>query len=75
MTTTNPNCSRRRLASIGSATIEACACGILHFTIGPVTMRIDRDSLAAIAHVVAIATYELADDIGANPVLRPAVLS
>jgi hypothetical protein len=48
-------CVREGLAKGRSVSVERCSCGHVHVTLGPLTVRIDADTLAELAHVVGSA--------------------
>lgn len=59
---TMSSCPRRTLASGEYAMVEHCACGAIHVTIGPVTLRLSTASLAPIASTLTDAAIGLALD-------------
>jgi hypothetical protein len=42
----------RHLASLGPCTIELCDCGVLHVTVGAVTMRLQPETARALVTVL-----------------------
>ena len=52
-----PSCPPQRavLAADGAIRLERCACGTLHLTIGPATLRLDDDTAASLLSVLASA--------------------
>jgi hypothetical protein len=40
------------LASLGPCTVEQCACGVLHVTVGAVTVRLQPETARALATVL-----------------------
>ncbi|HEY1851625.1 MAG TPA: hypothetical protein VGG60_11415 [Candidatus Binataceae bacterium] len=57
------NCRRNRLAERGSFSVDECACGALHLTIGYVTMRLESCAYRelAAAMIEALAQLPLQD--------------
>ncbi len=45
-------CRRRVLARNSTAMLEACACGSLHLSLGPMTLRLDAGAAQEIANVL-----------------------
>ncbi len=45
-------CERRRLAECGTFKIEACDCGIVHLTIGCLTLRIEPSAYGELAFAI-----------------------
>lgn len=53
----NPQCtSREVLATGGFVSVERCACGSVHLSIGATTMHLSDDGLRLVASIVADAT-------------------
>lgn len=48
MTETNP-CRRELLARSETASVERCACGTVHLTIGPLTLRLPPSAVESLA--------------------------
>ena len=48
MNETNP-CRRELLARSETASVERCACGTVHLTIGPLTLRLPPSALSSLA--------------------------
>jgi hypothetical protein len=46
-------CQRTQLAQCDYGRIEQCTCGTLHVSSGPVTVRVDKAALAALANMFA----------------------
>lgn len=51
---------RIRLVDSDAVTIDQCACGAIHLTIGAVTLRLQPDAFATVASSVAEAAAVLA---------------
>lgn len=45
----------------GQATLNACGCGRLHFTYGPITLHFDRDEFRVFAEVVSRLAAQVPD--------------
>ncbi|ATB31694.1 hypothetical protein [Melittangium boletus] len=56
-----PTCCRTILARGPSAEVARCSCGHIHLSIGPVTIRLDEDSLHAAWHTVGDALRALSE--------------
>ena len=50
------NCRRNRLAERGAFSVDECACGTLHLTIGYVTMRLESCAYRELAAGASLAT-------------------
>lgn len=48
-TANEKNCKRRRIAESGSFHIELCKCGVVHLTIGCLTLRLDPNAYRELA--------------------------
>jgi hypothetical protein len=55
----SPSCARVTLSRVSIGSVELCLCGSIHLTIGPLTLRLERDSLAELAVLVGDAADEL----------------
>ena len=49
----NDSHPRQRVASVGPCTIEQCDCGVLHVTVGMVTMRLHQETAHALSAALA----------------------
>jgi hypothetical protein len=47
------HCERRKLAVCGSVKIEMCDCGVVHLTIGCLTLRFDPSAYRELANTVS----------------------
>ncbi|MBM7118358.1 hypothetical protein [Archangium primigenium] len=56
-----PTCHRTILARGPSAEVARCSCGHIHLSMGPVTIRLDEDSLHAAWHTVGDALRALSE--------------
>lgn len=54
-----PPCCRTLLARGPSAEVTRCSCGHIHLSVGPVTIRMDEDTLHATWHTVGDALWAL----------------
>jgi hypothetical protein len=54
-----PKCARRRLAERASLSVDSCACGAIHLTIGFVTLRLDPHAFREFATMVCEAASHL----------------
>ena len=57
-----PPCCRTLLARGPSAEIARCSCGHIHLSLGPVTIRLDAETLHAAWHTMGDALRALADE-------------
>jgi hypothetical protein len=57
---TMPSCCRTLLARGPCAEVTRCSCGHIHLSIGPVTLRVDEDTLHAAWHTMGDALRTLA---------------
>lgn len=56
-------CRRTVLASGPSAEVARCTCGHLHLSVGPVTLRMDEDTLHAAWHTMGDALRSLTEPL------------
>ena len=61
------DCSRTLLAETTHCRIERCRCGVLHLTVGPLTLRTTPDVLRSLAAAATDALGTLALDALAAP--------
>ena len=52
-----PSCRRTLLAQSPVGQVEQCACGMVHLTVGPCTLRFDPDVLRAVAAMLHAAVH------------------
>ncbi|HWB77945.1 MAG TPA: hypothetical protein VG755_23435 [Nannocystaceae bacterium] len=45
----NDSHPRHRVASLGPCSIEQCDCGVLHITVGAITMRLQHETARALS--------------------------
>jgi hypothetical protein len=50
------SCHRTILAAGEACLIEQCSCGHIHFTVGPITMRLEPAALGSLAETFATAS-------------------
>ena len=55
-------CCRTVLARGPSAEVARCSCGHVHLSLGPVTIRLDEDTLHAAWHTVGDALRAMAEE-------------
>ena len=56
------SCCRTLLARGPSAEVTRCSCGHIHLSVGPVTLRMDEDTLHAAWHTMGDALRALAEE-------------
>ncbi|QRN95034.1 hypothetical protein JRI60_39015 [Archangium violaceum] len=66
-----PTCCRTLLAHSPSAEVARCTCGHIHLSLGPMTIRMDEDTLHAVWHTMGDALRALASPPAAPP--EPAI--
>lgn len=54
-----PPCHRRLLAQSPQARVEACSCGLIHVSAGPITLRLEAAACEALTTVLARAMVEM----------------
>ncbi len=64
---TTPHCHRTLLARSPGAEVARCTCGHIHVSVGPVTIRMDEDTLHAAWHTLGEALRSLT----ASPSVEP----
>ena len=64
-------CTRKLLAGGNSCRVEACSCGHVHVTAGPITLRMEPGALQAFAAVLARAATALREAEAAREDDRP----
>ena len=52
-------CTRRTLATSPGCKVEACDCGTLHLTLGPLTLRLERDAVQDLQGTLASALQRM----------------
>lgn len=52
-------CTRRTLATSEGCKVEECDCGTLHLTLGPVTLRLEREAVKDLHGTLASALERL----------------
>ena len=57
-----PPCCRTLLARGPSAEVARCSCGHIHLSLGPVTIRLDAETLHAAWHTLGDALRALANE-------------
>ncbi len=60
-------CQRSLLASGSTCRIEQCACGTLHVTLGPLTLRLEPEAAADVAETLRAGLRSLAPPGAAHP--------
>ena len=55
-------CMRRRLAERGTFNVEVCNCGVIHLTIGCLTLRLDRLAYGELVDAVSESLHTLVAD-------------
>ncbi|WP_257454396.1 hypothetical protein [Archangium lipolyticum] len=65
-----PTCCRTLLAHGPSAEVARCTCGHIHLSLGPMTIRMDEDTLHAVWHTMgdALRALSRAPERTAEPV-------
>ena len=56
---TTPHCHRTLLAQSPGAEVARCSCGHIHVSVGPVTIRMDAETLHAAWHTLGEALRSL----------------
>jgi hypothetical protein len=59
----------RHLAGNGACHVGQCSCGMLHVTIGPITMRLEPDAARTLRDVLAVGLAAISEPRG-GPHLR-----
>ena len=59
-------CERKRVATGGLGSIDACDCGMLHVHIGAFTVRLERAALGELARMIDDALDGGAKDVGSE---------
>ena len=57
----SPTCCRTLLARGPSAEVARCSCGHIHLSLGPMTIRLDEETLHAVWHTMGDALRALAE--------------
>jgi hypothetical protein len=52
-------CARHRIAERGTFSIEVCDCGIVHLTIGCLTLRLDPPAYCELADAIGESLHKL----------------
>jgi hypothetical protein len=71
----SPSCARRILSSGDCSSVEQCSCGMVHLTIGGVTMRLSPGAFPQIAATISEAARMMVLRDAFAPTMRDEALS
>ena len=60
-------CRRATLARNGAGSVQRCTCGTVHLTIGPATLRLPPEAVAALRELLSDAAAVMARAGGRSP--------